>query len=370
MGSQPRGISASRGAAVLGLSEYQTPFSVWQLLMEEREPGWNAAHGYALPPEPDNAAIRWGTAFEDAIVELAQRAQGRLIVDREFFYSVNAYPDDPIFERRKGYELANYITCHIDGMYNPSIDKDGNDVGYYSLHEGKTTSSFAFNKSWGTPGTDRVPQAYQVQVQHQMLCTGADEAIVSVLIWPKTPDEWEAMGWEIEGADDELEDYWLRNREIFGIISKGSGLIPPIFWANSLNQMGYFHQYPVKANPEAQRLMVDVYSEFWHNNVLAGKPPEPRNYDDVKRLFPEPKSTIVVPDYIERKIAEYKGITEETANAKKRKERLKTIVTMYAAKNVGIVDDESREAVIFMNGRGDKIASWSKDKNGKLTFRS
>jgi len=354
MGSTPRGISASRGAAVLGLSEYQTPLEVFQRIMEEREPGWNKAHGYALPPEPDSAAIRWGTAFENAVVELAERAQGIKIINREQAWSrgINKTDND------------KFITCHIDGLY------DNNSGNYWScpLHEGKTTTSFTFREKWGEPGTDRVPRTYQVQVQHQMMCTGAGEAIVSVLTFPEAPDKWESMGWEVQGENG---DYWLRNKDDFGIISKGSGKIDPSYWATVFNQMGYFHQYPVRANGEAQRLMAGAYREFWHNHILTGTPPEPRNYEDVKRLFPEPKSTIVVPDYIERKIAEYRGITEETANSKKRKERLKTIVTKYAAEHrgAGIEDDESAEAVIFRNGSGDKLGSWSKDKNGHLVFR-
>ena len=354
MGSIPRGISASRGAAVLGLSEFQTPLDVFQRIMEERNPGWNIAHGYTLPPEPDNAAIRFGQAFEGAVIKLAEIAQNKKIEGRELFYSVNAYPGDPVFERRQGKELANYITCHIDGRYTSSG----------ILHEGKTTSIMAYREKWGAPGTDRIPQTYQVQAQHQMLCTGAKEEILSVLVFPKTPDEWEKDGWTaqpegtLRNGDNEksaLLRYWNCSD-----------------WALSLCAMGYFHQYNISANQEAQRRMVEVYREFWHKNILEEIPPEPRNYEDIKRLMPEPKSTIIVPDYIESKIAEYKGITEETSNAKKRKDRLKTIITKYVITHgsEGIEDDESREAVIFRNGSGEKLASWYKDKNGKLIFRS
>jgi len=357
MGSQPRGISASRGAAVLGLSEYQTPLGVFQHIMEERESGWNKAHNYALPDAPDNAAIRWGTAFEDAIVELAVQAQGLKIIHREQAYSRGISKTDN----------DKFITCHIDGRY------DNNSGNYWScsLHEGKTTSAFTFREKWGEPGTDHIPRTYQVQVQHQMLCVGAEEAIVSVLVFPEMPDKWEAMGWRIEPID--AAEVIVGYRLIKYVDGKASihDIFSPKQWAEILCAMGYFHQYPVKANPEAQRLMVEAYREFWHNNVLTGTPPEPRNYEDVKRLFPEPKSTIVVPDYIERKIAEYKGITEETANAKKRKERLKMIVTKWATehKGEGIEDDESKEAVIFRNGSGDKLGSWSKTKTGSLVFR-
>jgi len=53
MSNQPRVISSSRGAAILGLSPWSTPFEIFQLIMEERVPGWNAAHGYTLPEFDD-----------------------------------------------------------------------------------------------------------------------------------------------------------------------------------------------------------------------------------------------------------------------------------------------------------------------------
>jgi predicted phage-related endonuclease len=36
----PINISASRGAAILGLSDYQTPVQVWLQIMESRDPGF------------------------------------------------------------------------------------------------------------------------------------------------------------------------------------------------------------------------------------------------------------------------------------------------------------------------------------------
>ena len=337
MGSTPRGISASRGAAVLGFSEFQTTLEVFQRIMEEREPGWNAAHGYTLPLDPDSAAIRWGTAFESAVIVLAEQARETKIIHRERFDNA---PN------------MDYVTCHLDGVYNKTDSL---------LHEGKTTSAMSFREKWGTAGTDHIPRIYQVQVQHQMLCTCSNEAIVSVLVFPETPDKWEKDGWRITG--NKICGYRLENPEI------QARQINPLHWAIVLAEMGYFYQYHIHANREAQKRMIEAYREFWNDNVLKGKPPEPRNYDDIKRLLPEPKSTIIVPDFIERKLAEYKGITEETNNAKKRKERLKTIITMYADKHEGTLDDESKEAVIFRNNRGDKLGSWSKDKNGKFIFR-
>ncbi|MDR0497683.1 MAG: YqaJ viral recombinase family protein [Treponema sp.] len=369
MGSTPRGISASRGAAVLGLSEYQTPFEVWQRICEERHLGFNAERGYTLPEESDNAAIRWGLAFENAAIELAERAKGERILGRENFCGYD-------FEYNGAAALSDDdypITCHIDGYYGRDGEtislRNGKVYSTATLHEGKTTNAMTFREKWGEPGTDHIPRQYQIQVQHQMLCTGAQEAIVSVLVFPETPDHFEKLGWGISvspGGHPLLAKVFNNGEPLF----PDTNFVTPVTWADTLFEMGYFHQYPVKANPEAQRLMVEKYAAFWHNHVLTGEPPELRTYEDVKRFFPEPKTTIVVPEYIERKLLEYKGITEETANAKKHKDRIKMIVTKYAAEHGGVIDDESKEAVIFRSTRGDKLGSWGKNKNGVLAFRA
>jgi len=361
MGSKPRGISASRGAAVLGLSEYMTPLEVWQRIMEEREPGWNEKNGYALPPESESAAMRWGTAFEGAIIELAERESGKRILNREYFVSVNGYGDEPFFERRTGNELANYITCHIDGSYSDTSEK-GRRIETCVLHEGKTTSAIAYREKWGEAGTDHIPESYQVQVQHQMLCTGASEAIVSVLVFPETPDKWEAMGWKICESNGGVErtKYYLSPTATGGRLKRCPY---PFEWANVLAEMGYFHQYPVRANPKAQKTMVERYREFWHCHVLTGKPPEPRNYDDVKRLFTEPVGTIVCDAAMTAWWREYDAIRKEigkSGKAAKRQEKLRLRILERARKMNPVMDDESQEKVIFRDSEGGKLGQFSK----------
>ena len=56
MGSLPIGISGSRAAAIIGLSQYDTPLSIWQTIMESRNPGFNAERGYEFIPFQGNAA--------------------------------------------------------------------------------------------------------------------------------------------------------------------------------------------------------------------------------------------------------------------------------------------------------------------------
>jgi len=340
LGSTPSGISGSRAAAVLGLSEWSTPFDVWQKIMEEREPGFNAKRGYTLPEFKEGAPLRWGLAFEDAIVRLSENAEGTEIIDRERLFSVPG---------------LDYITCHIDGAYN---DISGN---YLKLHEAKTTSSFIYRKKWGEPGTDKIPRNYQLQVQHQMMCTGADETIVSVLVFPKMVDDWEKEGWEvfIDPYDTNGNGEWIIKRENEAHI--------PDYWAAVLSQMGYFFQYPVKRNQELIDLMLKKYISFWNYHVLTREPPEPVNYDDIKRLTPEPVGTIIANEQLERWAREYKEIGEElgsNGSLKKRREQLKVMILDWMRKQDATLDDESRDKTILMDSRGHKLVSY----NGK-TFR-
>jgi hypothetical protein len=327
--------------------------------MEEREPGFNAAHGFTPPDEPDSAAIRFGSAFEDAVIELAEREQGKKIKYREEFFANNFFGEFPVMGN---YGLAcpqdDYpLSCHVDGIYS------GGPAGPDTLHEGKTTSSFTFREKWGEPRTEKVPREYQVQVQHQMICTGAEKVIVSVLVFPETPEKFEAMGWTVRTVPEFGGRY--------GIGTDGQNPFYPYRWASVLAEMGFFHQYTVPAKPSVQAVMLRRYKKFWEKHVLTGTPPEPKNYDDIKRLFPEPKATLIVPERIERILREHSQIGKELKEQEARREEIKTQALSWARKNGGgVIDDDSTEALILRNGAGEKVGSFYKTKAGTLTFRT
>jgi predicted phage-related endonuclease len=314
MGSKPTGISASRGAAILGLSKWSTPVEAWLKIMEDREPGFCEANGYERPVSETNMVLEMGLAFEESVIRLAQSAQEMAIVYRERAYK---------------HSKLEYITCHIDGQYTREY------VGERQLHEGKTTSIFYYRENFGEPGTDRVPQEYQIQCQHQMLCTGIDECILSVLVFP------------------------FRQTEIEEIPSD------PLKWAATLDEMGCFHQYFLKADPELQKLMLKKYHRFWERHVLTGKPPRPRTYRDIRRLVKAPQGTIVANAQIERWAQEYRDLGDEMKWAKNRKDELKTKILEFMRTRADVpIDDESQERWILKSRKGRKLASF----NGK-TFR-
>lgn len=303
-------VSASRGAAILGLSPYKSQVEVWLEIMESKQPGFCKEMNYTLPEPLDNVAIKWGNAFEDAVLFLAEKKLNDKIIDRERLYRFD------------------YLSCHIDGMYQESKN----------LHEGKTTSQYYYRDNFGEPGSDKIPREYQVQVQHQMILTGAEKCILSVLVFPKRQDEFKI----------ELDK------------------INPVEWAVVLSEMGYFHQYEISANPGLQNIMLEHYKNFWENFVLPAKEPPEILYSDFALLVKNPNGTILADEQVERWASEYKQINTENSELAKRKDQLKVLILNYMKSqdsNVEkILDDDSCEKWILRDRAGKKLFQY----NGKI----
>lgn len=309
---KPIDLSASRGAGILGLSAYQTPTEIWLNMMEEKESGFCEKRKYVLPEKPDSPAINWGLAFEDVIIDLAQQQTSMEIVDREKLFK------------------NDFLTCHVDGIYKNTT----------TLHEGKTTNVYYFRESFGEPGTDRIPQEYQVQVQHQMLMTGFDRCILSVLVFPN----------RVENFKTELSK------------------INCFVWGDVLFEMGYFHQYEIQENRVLQMAMLDNYIYFWENFVEKKEPPPTAIFSDFKKIVPSPSGTIISNENVDRWHAEYKQINDEKAQLEKRKEQLRNMIMQYMhGKDTGtdkVLDDDSTDKWILRDNSGKKLFQY----NGK-TFR-
>ena len=346
----PTGISGSRAAAILGLSKYATPFSVWQDLMEQRHgEGWNAKQGYAYEPFEGNTATEFGHAFEDSVVYLTEQKTGHMITLRESEYSTTIITKGTaVGPTTLTSSPSPVITCHIDGIINR--DK---------LFEGKHCNFRVFGLDWGEPGTDRVPTAIQTQVQHNMMLTGLEAAVVSVLVLPKTVQDFEAEGWQAH-HDTINGVHFLKNHETDQIID-------PLEWAKTFAEIGNFHQYHIEARPDTQKLLKEMYSDFWHKYVLTDTPPDAVDYGDVKRMFTSPKGVLVVDEAQAEWMREYKEITREIGASgflAKRKVFLKNQILKFAMDKTTVMDDDCQEKIIFMDNSGRKVGSY----DGK-TFR-
>ncbi len=333
MGSKPIGISASRASTIMGINPWSSELEDWQKIMEEVEPGFNAANNYEYPVFEETAQIRWGNAFEDAVIKLAEDKAGKKIFDREKLYKYN-----------------KVITCHIDGRYQDILSDE---IIMTRLSEGKTTSFFYWKDNFGEPGTDKVPVQYQSQCQHQMLCTGAEKVILSVLVFPRRTDDFEEIGWSIF---EDTDGYLLINK------SENTTIRHPIDWAFTLAEMGYFHTYEIPANKDTQKAMLRYYKNWWKKHIKKKTPPDPKYYSDIKRIWKAPVGTIIADNQLERWCSEYKGIGKELGTSgflSKRKNELKVLILKTMRKMDSEIDDDSRDRTILRSQAGKKLISYT-----------
>lgn len=184
------GIGGSDAAAVLGLSKWRTPLSVY---LEKRG---------ELAPQPENEPMRWGSRLEPIVRQEYAERTGEVV----------RLPDGILRHPAHAWMLAT-----VDGVTDSR-----------RLVEIKTARTA---EGWGEPGTDEVPQAYLIQVQHYLAVTALPIADVAVLI----------------GGSD-------------------------------------FRLYHVDADTELQGLIIDQEAAFWRA-VQEGTPPDPVTYADVVARF-------------------------------------------------------------------------------------
>jgi len=124
-----------------------------------------ASKVFELEPEKESVAMARGNRYEAALIEFASQELGVYIeTDPEKLRFIDTEHLDlngiPIFE------------CNLDG-YTDILK------GIPEIVEAKTTG---LTGEWGEPGTDDVPLRVNLQVQHQMLCTGFSKAHIVVLL--------------------------------------------------------------------------------------------------------------------------------------------------------------------------------------------
>ncbi len=135
-----RGIGASEAAAVLGLSSWGSPWTVWL-----------AKTGQTSPRMPSRA-MKWGSRLEAAIVDAFGEETGAEVTHRQAWVEWRTRPE---------------LRATLDGI----ATRDGT----RGVLEVKTTNGR--DGAWD----DGVPVSVQLQVQHQMIVTGLPVAWVACL---------------------------------------------------------------------------------------------------------------------------------------------------------------------------------------------
>ena len=149
-----RRITASKVAAILGISPWESPYSLWQQMKGN------------ISRDKANEAQRRGHYLEPAILawwrdQHRLPTQASVVIENEW---AEAWEEQPT------YTLGEWAAATPDAR----AWLDGAPV----LVEAK---SAAWDDEWGDPGTDAIPDYYLVQVQWQMHISGIHRCYIPVI---------------------------------------------------------------------------------------------------------------------------------------------------------------------------------------------
>jgi putative phage-type endonuclease len=155
------GIGASEIAAVLGISPWESPFSLY----------WRKVEGWEVE---ETAQMEWGTRLEPAIAAAyADRHPDDLVI-----LGVLVEGPEPWMlatpDRLIAVPTPEELRCM---RYPDDVEVPPTVVGVLEL---KTAHSA--HDGWGESGTAEIPVHYRAQVQWQMLVCDVEWAVVAVLI--------------------------------------------------------------------------------------------------------------------------------------------------------------------------------------------
>ena len=173
-----RSIGGSDAAAIVGLSAYVSPYTVWADKLGK------------IPPSEDNEAMRQGRDLEQYVAERFAEATGKK-VRRENNILIN--PDFP------------FAHANVDRIVI------GEDAGL----ECKTTNQLNLKKF----KNGEFPDHYYVQCMHYMMVTGCPKWYLAVLVLGR-----EFLWFEIERDEEEIAALAKSEQEFWKCVEQG---VPP-----------------------------------------------------------------------------------------------------------------------------------------------
>ena len=207
-----QGIGSSDAAAVCGLDPYRSPYEVF---LEKR--------GEA-PPKPETRAMWLGKQLEPIVANLFTQETGWPVRRRQ-----------AILQHRK----LPWMLCNLDR-------RTRDDTGRWVPLELKTTAQW-HEADW--PAGD-CPDAYRVQVAHQLAVDGADHGYLAVLIGGRE------FRWLRIDRDPELEASLIAlESEFWAHVERGE---PPPLSGSPAEEALLTRLYPTVARPDPIALPPEV----------------------------------------------------------------------------------------------------------------
>ncbi len=279
------GIGGSDAAAILCMSPYSTPLSVY---LEK-------------------------TSFE--IDELS--AQKQAVFDRgrilePFLKSMfeRNYSIQTINKGQAVHQKYDFIRGHVDGV----VESEN------AIVEFKTADNNINNKNfWGEELTDQIPTQYLMQIHHYLLVMDSyEKAYVPVLYTSHF------------------------NLQVLANCVKRYGID-----LNILDDIDIsLKLFVVQRNAKIEKLMINKYLEFWQEHVIPRIPPKWTTYDDLLTLFPCSREYSIVADEEMLKIVnDLKQKTLEISTLEKAVEADKTLICNKLKDATELVDQNGKKLV-------------------------
>lgn len=193
--ARAHGIGGSEIAAVLGLSPFESRFSLWH-----RKKGM-------VRPVEQNDVMYWGNLLEPVVRdEFNRRHRGDFLGEPGSFPA--ALPIGTWHAAGRPWQIAN-----PDGVIHHWENMGGLSGRRWMLYEGKTAYS---DDGWGEPGTDEIPVYYRTQVLWYLDVFGLKTCHVAVLISGSDYREY-----QVEYSADECELMRTKAAEFLDDLNSG-----------------------------------------------------------------------------------------------------------------------------------------------------
>jgi len=255
------GLGGSDAPVVVGLSKWRTPFQLWQ---EKR--------GLVDSSVDENEAMRWGNILEPVIRQRYADETGCVVTVPDTL----THPTHP------------YMLAHVDGM---------TDSG--RVLEIKTARDA---RGWGESGTDEIPPAYIIQVQHCLAVTGAEIADVAALL---------------SGQD--------------------------------------FRIYYVPRNQDLIDMLIEQEAAFWEM-VQSETPPPPVTFADaVARYHTSRAGEVVATEEVYKNAVALRAIKNYKKDLKTQEEELRGVVAVALGEQDTLVDVDGNVLVTFKSAKPLKV---------------
>ena len=230
-----RSIGGSDAAAIVGLSAYVSPYTVWADKLGK------------IPPSEDNEAMRQGRDLEQYVAERFAEATGKK-VRRENNILIN--PDFP------------FAHANVDRIVI------GEDAGL----ECKTTNQLNLKKF----KNGEFPDHYYVQCMHYMMVTGCSKWYLAVLVLGR-----EFLWFEIERDEEEIAALAKSEQEFWKCVEQG---VPPAADGSKSTTDTIQTMFP-----DSSESSVSLFS---FDNMLTQREDITRRIGDLKALQDESENKI------------------------------------------------------------------------------